>query len=316
MPAGRPPDPIKLVTRKLNEALRVSRTEINFISVRCNVLGDGEAHGARIFFRPIPKQLEDGWAEATALDVYEEATSHAEALGRHSKFVVTIEGRDDDNRERNLTCIFRVSVENGEQTVSEQPTQGGLVSQAQRHADNSNKMMLGIVAKMGEVFDRMAQMTAASQEAALRAEERRAASFEKLAEALENNRTASLEETRLAFQADTKKQLLDMLGKALPRLLPGKAGTEIAKALDAPVALTDVNPPDWRDTLTRAQFRQLQGMMPDTLFQTLQAERMDYSAFVPWIMGMDEETQKRLKAVFTDAQYTALEAAASDALKG
>jgi hypothetical protein len=132
-------------------------SKARFSRVVVRQLVKGNKRGEEVFHLDVPKKTGDEWADNAGVEIYAKLQAETATLGGLQKYALYAfhSGDNESHTSRFVIRLQGVDDDEGEDFDSEGPDKTGLVSQAMRHAEVSNKTMAGMVMSLVSGYQSM-----------------------------------------------------------------------------------------------------------------------------------------------------------------
>lgn len=200
---------------------------LRFSRVVVRQLTKGNKKGEEAFSLDVPKKAQDDWCDTAALEIHAKLQNETASLGGLQKYALYAyhSGDFENHTARFIVRIQGVSDDEDEDGLnSEGPDKTGLVSQAMRHTEASNRTMVALVQGLVGTYQSTISRLAAMNEKLL---DDKLASMELISEMQDDKDNRQAKAMTAKAKAKGVEQLVGKLGLLLPALANKVSGKAI-----------------------------------------------------------------------------------------
>ncbi len=204
-----------------------------FARVVVRQLTKGNKKGEEAFSIDVPKKAGDDWCDTAALEIHAKLQNEVASLGGLQKYALYAyhSGDYENHTARFIVRLQGVSDDDDEDGLnSEGPDKTGLVSQAMRHTEASNRTMVALVQGLVGTYQSTISRLAAMNEKLL---DDKLASMELIQEMQEDKDNRDAKAMSAKAKAKGVEQLVGKLGLLLPALANKVSGKPIFPVEDS-----------------------------------------------------------------------------------
>lgn len=206
---------------------------VRFARVVVRQLTKGNKKGEEAFSIDVPKKAGDDWCDTAALEIHGKLQNEVASLGGLQKYALYAyhSGDYENHTARFIVRLQGVSDDDDEDGLnSEGPDKTGLVSQAMRHTEASNRTMVALVQGLVGTYQSTISRLAAMNEKLL---DDKLASMELIQEMQEDQDNRQAKAMTAKAKAKGVEQLVGKLGLLLPALANKVSGKPIFPVEDS-----------------------------------------------------------------------------------
>jgi hypothetical protein len=206
---------------------------LRFSRVTVRQLTKGNKKGEEAFSLDVPKKASDDWCDTAALEIHAKLQNEVASLGGLQKYALYAyhSGDYENHTARFIVRLQGVSDDEDEDGLnSEGPDKTGLVSQAMRHTEASNRTMVALVQGLVGTYQSTISRLAAMNEKLL---DDKLASMELIQEMQEDRDNREAKAMTAKAKAKGIQDLVGRLGILLPAVANKVAGKPIFPVEDS-----------------------------------------------------------------------------------
>jgi hypothetical protein len=206
---------------------------LRFSRVVVRQLTKGNKKGEEAFSLDVPKKAQDDWCDTAALEIHAKLQNEVASLGGLQKYALYAyhSGDFENHTARFIVRLQGVSDDEDEDGLnSEGPDKTGLVSQAMRHTEASNRTMVALVQGLVGTYQSTISRLAAMNEKLL---DDKLASMELIQEMQEDRDNREAKAMTAKAKAKGIQDLVGRLGILLPAVANKVAGKPIFPVEDS-----------------------------------------------------------------------------------
>ncbi len=200
---------------------------LRFARVVVRQLTKGNKKGEEAFSLDVPKKAGDDWCDTAALEIHAKLQNEVASLGGLQKYALYAyhSGDYENHTARFIVRLQGVSDDDDEEGLnSEGPDKTGLVSQAMRHTEASNRTMVALVQGLVGTYQSTISRLASMNEKLL---DDKLASMELIQEMQDDQDNRQAKAMTAKAKARGVEQLVGKLGLLLPALANKVSGKPI-----------------------------------------------------------------------------------------